>query len=57
MLYVSGNANNTTDAGLTYSNANNEPTNANTNISSQLTFLICFKTYKRTIKINDIILA
>lgn len=39
-LLVSGNANNSTNAGLVNSNANNAPSNANTNIGSQLSFLI-----------------
>lgn len=35
-LYVSGNANNGSNAGLLYTNANNDASNTNTNIGSQL---------------------
>lgn len=38
MLLVSGNANNGTNAGFAYSNANNAPSNANAYIGSQLCF-------------------
>lgn len=37
-LLFSGNANNRSNAGLRYSNANNSPTNANANISVQLNY-------------------
>ena len=39
MLYVSGNANNTTDAGLTYSRTDREPSYANTSLGSRLAFI------------------
>ena len=35
-LYVGGNANNGSNAGLLYANANNSASNTNTNIGSQL---------------------
>ena len=35
-LYVGGNANNSVNAGLLYTNANNSATNTNTNIEGQL---------------------
>lgn len=37
-LLWGGNGNNGTNAGLVYSNANNTPTNANSNIGSHLCF-------------------
>lgn len=33
-VHFSGNSNNSSNAGLVYSNSNNSPTNANANISS-----------------------
>jgi hypothetical protein len=41
LLIVGGNANNGANAGFAYSNTNNAPSNANTNIGSQL----CFQYY------------
>ena len=38
MLLVSGNANNGALAGFVYSNVNNAPSNANTNVGSRLNF-------------------
>lgn len=37
-LLLGGSGNNGTNAGLVYSNANNTPTNANSNIGSHLCF-------------------
>ena len=37
-VFVCGYANNSANAGLSYSNANNSPTNANTNIGAQLNY-------------------
>lgn len=37
-VLFSGNANNGANAGLAYANSNNTPSNANTNIGSQLCF-------------------
>lgn len=37
-LLFSGNANNSANAGFSYSNANNSPTNANANISVHLNY-------------------
>jgi len=43
---LSGNANNGTNAGVTYWNMNNSSSNDNVNISSQLSLYIIFKKYK-----------
>jgi len=39
-MLVSGSANNGTNAGLAYVNSNNTPSNANTNISAQLSNIL-----------------
>lgn len=38
-VYWGGNANNSANAGFAYANSNNEPSNTNANIGSQLSFL------------------